>query len=112
MPLGYQTVTYGNVQSTFVIQTVSVGTVGAVTASQTGSTTVSVPGLLTTDQISAIIKPTYQAGLIVTGGVCLANGTLTIYYANPTIAGITPTAGEKYIVEINRYLDTLPSVIQ
>lgn len=112
MPLGYQTLTYGNVQSTFIVKTVSVGTVGAVTLSQTGSTTVAVPGLLTTDQISAVIKPTYQAGLVVTGGACLTAGILTIYYANPTVGNITPTAGEQYTIEVNRYLDALPSVIQ
>lgn len=112
MPQGYQTVCYGNVQSTFVIRTASVGTVGAITLSQTGLTTVAVPGLLTTDQISAVGKPTYQAGLVTTGGACLVNGILTIYYANVSVGNITPTANEQYVVEVNRPLDTLPSVIQ
>jgi hypothetical protein len=111
MPLGYQVITYGNVQSTFVLQ-VKAGTIGAITLSQTGSTTINVPGLLTTDQISAVVKPTYQAGLAVTGGACLTNGVLTIYYVNASVANITPTASELYIIEINRYLDALPNSIQ
>lgn len=110
---GPSTVTLGNCANTFIIQ-VNVGTVGAVTLSQTGSTTVPVPGLLTTDQVSAVNKPTYQAGLTCTGGACLTNGTLTIYYANPSVGNITPTASELYTIEINRPMNpsSLPASIQ
>jgi hypothetical protein len=101
MPLGPMIVNYGNVSDTFLLQ-VNIGTPGAITLSQTGTTTVNVPGLLTTDQISTVSKPTNQAGLIVAGGICLTNGVLTVIYANPSIAGITPTANEIYTIEVNR----------
>lgn len=109
---GPSTVTLGNCSNTFLLG-VNVGTVGAITLSQTGSTTVVVPGLLTTDQISAVSKPTYQAGLQCTGGLCLTNGILTIYYTNPSVGNITPTANEVYTIEVNRPMNTaLPASIQ
>lgn len=111
---GPSTVTLGNVTNTFVLG-VNVGTVSAITLSQTGSTTVNVAGLLTTDVVGSIGKPTYQAGLAVTGGACLTNGVLTIYYANPSTGNITPTASEIYQVEVNRPMNpgtALPTAIQ
>jgi hypothetical protein len=112
MPQGPMIVNYGNVASTFLLQ-VSIGTPGAITLSQTGTTTVNIPGLLTTDQISTVSKPTNQAGLIVAGGICLTNGVLTVIYANPSVGNVTPTANEIYTIEVNRAAFTpLVGVIQ
>jgi hypothetical protein len=110
MPLGYQTVCYGNCQSTFGLK-VSIGTTSAVLTASTSTFTVNVPGLLTTDQITAS-KPTIQAGLFVAAAVCLTNGVLSIQIGNVTVGSLTPTSNELYTLEVNRYLDTLSNAIQ
>jgi hypothetical protein len=110
MPIGYNVVCYGNVANTFGLR-VNIGTPGAVATQTSTTVNVNVPGLLTTDQVE-VSKPTIQAGLVVGSAVCLTNGVLTIQFLNVTVGSITPTAGELYIVEVNRYLDTLPSSIQ
>lgn len=102
MPLGPQIINFGNIQSSWILS-VNIGTPGAVTLSQTGNTTVNVPGLLTTDQIT-VSKPTIQAGLAVVASVCLTPGVLTIQYMNATVGNITPTANEIYTLEVNRLL--------
>jgi hypothetical protein len=100
MPQGPQINTLGNIKSSFILS-VNIGTPGAVTLSQTGTTTVNVPGLLPTDQIT-VGKPTIQAGLAVVAGVCLTPGVLTVQYMNASVGNITPTANEIYSVEVNR----------
>ena len=110
MPQGYQTLCYGNVQSTFGLK-VNIGTTSAVLTQSTSNFTVTVPGLLTTDQVTAS-KPTIQAGIFVCAALCTAANTLVIQIANVTTGSITPTTGEIYTLEVNRYLDTLPAVIQ
>lgn len=98
---GQSDVPQGNIKNSFVISTgvISPTIVNTITTSQQ---TFNVAGLLTTDQISAITKPTYQTGLLVVGGACLTNGVLTIQFANVTAGNITPTASETYLVEVNR----------
>jgi hypothetical protein len=100
MSQGPQIVTYGNVASTFILTATLSPTI--VNANTTSQQTFNVTGLQTTDQISAVIKPTYQTGLLVVGGGCLTNGVLTIQFANVTGSGITPTASEVYSIEVNR----------
>jgi hypothetical protein len=91
----------GNIKNSFVLST-GVISPTIVNANTTSQQTFAVPGLLTSDQVSAVSKPTYQTGLIVTGGACLTAGVLTIQFANCTAGNITPTASETYTVEINR----------
>lgn len=110
---GSSDLTRGNVANTFLCQITISPTICA--ANTTTVQTFALAGLLTTDQISEVNKPTYQAGLIVGPAACLANNVLSIQFGNFTGAGITPTAGEVYYVEINRPSNPSslqPSVIQ
>lgn len=69
-------------------------------------------GLLTTDVIVGISKPTAQAGLIVASGARVsAANTLGITFGNPTAATITPTATESYAVSIFRQSPVAPLVV-
>ena len=92
-------VCYGNVGNTMLLQFVA--SFGAAAINTTTQYTVTVPGLLVGDQISTVSKLTYQAGLLLYGFVTAPN-TLTVVAANITGAAITPTAGDTYVIEVNR----------
>lgn len=64
-----------------------------------------VTGLLTTDKILNIVKPTAQAGLGIVGARISAADTLQITFANVPNAGgnITPTAAQTYQVIVGRF---------
>lgn len=67
-----------------------------VAANTTAEQTFTVPGLLLTDIVHGISKPTAQAGLGIVGMRISALNTIAITFSNNTGAGITPTAGETY----------------
>jgi hypothetical protein len=73
-----------------------------VAANTTATQTFTLPGLKTTDFITDITKPTLQAGLGIVGYRITALDTLAIDFSNNTGAGITPTAGETYLVGVCR----------
>jgi hypothetical protein len=58
-------------------------------------------GLLATDIIDSVTKPTAQAGLGIVGCRAAA-GAIKITFANFTGSGITPTAAETYTFVIRR----------
>jgi hypothetical protein len=64
--------------------------------------TCTVTGLLSSDIIIAVNKPTHQAGLGMVGARCTASGVLSIGWVNPTGATVTPTASEVYKVMVFR----------
>ncbi len=104
MPLGPQIVTFGNVQSTFLL-TVSI-TFVATTNGAVVEQNVTVPGLLPGDQISDL---TYITGVfpntllsIVNARVSAAN-VMTVAISNTTAGSLTYPAGSYYI-EVNRPL--------
>lgn len=90
----------GNLQGTFLLQIVN--SFVSVAANTTAQQTVTVNGLQLGDQISAVSKSTFQAGLIVVGADVSAANTLRVTFGNFTGGGIVPTAGDTYTVEINR----------
>lgn len=100
MPLGPQIITFGNVQSTFILTV-------TLTPVATGATTTleqlfTVPGLLPGDQISNI-SPQFALTTLATienGRVTAAN-TLGISFNNSTAGSLTYPAGVYYI-EVNR----------
>ena len=103
MPLGPQIVTYGNVQSTFVL-TVSL-TFVSTAATSTVEQSVTIPGLQLGDQISNI---TYSGAfpnnlLTIANSRVSANNTLTLAVNNGTAGSLTYPAGT-YFVEVNRPL--------
>jgi hypothetical protein len=113
MPLGPQIVTYGNVQSTFVL-TVTLTPV----ATGLGTTTeqsFTVPGLLVGDQISdvSLVSAAFPNTLLTIANTRVsAANTLTVAFTNGTAGNLTYPSGTYYI-EVNRILAGLPmSVIQ
>lgn len=99
----------GNIALAMILQTsLSPAAVGANT---TAEQTFTVNGLLPGDVVS-VTKPTTQAGLGIVNSRVSAINTLAITFSNNTGGGITPTAGEAYIIELNRPSNTtLPSAV-
>lgn len=84
----------GNVQSLSVVTaTLSPAAVSATTSAEQLFT---VPGVLTTDMLVEVNKPTAQAGLCIVGVRVAAANSVGITFANVTGGSITPTAGEAY----------------
>ena len=105
MPLGPQIVTYGNLQSTFLL-TVSI-TPAATSATTTLEQTFTVPGLQVGDQISGI-SPQFAITTqvdIVNARVSAAN-TLALAFSNVTAGSLTYPSGSFYL-EVNRPLPGL-----
>lgn len=96
----------GNISKNFVLRIAITTT--AVGANTTVERTFSVPGLLPGDVVT-INKPTQQAGLGIVG-VRATTDTLAITFSNNTGAGITPTAGELYLVQVDRPNSDLASI--
>lgn len=72
-----------------------------VAANTTAEQTFTINGLLVGD-IASVTKPTAQAGLGIVNVRVSAANTLAITFSNNTGSGITPTASEVYIIELNR----------
>jgi hypothetical protein len=86
-------------------------TPSAVSANTTAEQTFTVRGLVAGDEVQ-VSKPTTQAGLGIVNARVSAADTLAITFSNNTGGGITPTAGETYVVAVNRPTGTpLPSSI-
>lgn len=82
---------------------VDVGTQAEVATITTVERDLTVTGLLTTDMLLAVEKPTHQAGLGIAGFRIKAADTVSIIFTNPTAAGITPTADELYKITYVQY---------
>jgi hypothetical protein len=67
-----------------------------VAANTTAEQAFTVPGILASDVVHSVSKPTAQAGLGIVGWRVSAANTVAITFSNNTGAGITPTAGETY----------------
>lgn len=81
---------------------VNVGTLAAVLTITTAEQTVAVAGLLASDVIMGVSKPTAQAGLGIAGYRVSSAGNIGITFVNPTAGSITPTASEIYQVSVFR----------
>ena len=68
----------------------------AVANATTGEKAMTVTGVLATDMLAVINKPTTQAGLLVGTGRVSAASTVQVTFGNDTAATITPTATETY----------------
>lgn len=78
------------------------------TSSERGMTAT---GLLTTDMVVGLSKPTAQAGLGIVGQRVSAANTLGITFGNFTAATITPTASESYGIAVFRQAPVAPLVV-
>ena len=81
-----------------------------VAANTTAEQTFTVPGLKVGDYVD-VNKPSAQAGLGIAAVRVSATNTLAITFSNNTGAGITPTAGETYLVQYARLDSTQSGVI-
>jgi hypothetical protein len=70
----------------------------SVAANTTAEQTFTMPGLLASDVIVNVNKPTAQAGLGIVGMRVSAAGTVAITFANNTASPIVPTASQVYLV--------------
>jgi hypothetical protein len=84
----------GNVQSISVVSVaLTPSAAGAATATEQ---TFTVPGVLASDVVLSVNKPTAQTGLVAVSARVTAANTVGIVFVNPTAGSITPTAGETY----------------
>ena len=96
---GQSDIARGNIANQFLLGVpLSPAAVGANT---TAEQTFTVNGLQTTDEVQ-VSKPTTQAGLGIVNARVSAANTLAITFSNNTGGGITPTAGETYVIAVNR----------
>lgn len=95
------TMCYGNTRELWAVKaTLSPAQVAANT---TAEQTFTVKGLkLNSDFITAVSKPTAQAGLGIVGWRVSADDTLAITFSNNTGSGITPTASQVYLIQVAR----------
>src|ERR1700760_764437 len=102
MPLGPQIVTYGNIQSTFLL-TVTL-TPAATATVTTLEQTFTIPGLQVGDQISNVSPQFAVTSLVdIVNFRVSANNTLAIAFSNQTAGSLTYPSGTFY-VEVNRPL--------
>lgn len=85
-----------------------------VAANTTAEQTFTLTGVQVGDVVS-VNKPTAQAGLGIVGARVSAANTIAITFSNNTASGITPTAGEVYVVNVVRpmpqYVGALPTAL-
>jgi len=74
----------------------------AVLANTTTEQIFAMPGVLTTDFLCTVVKPTAQAGLGIVGWRISSAGNIGITFINNTAGSLTPTAGEVYLFKFNR----------
>lgn len=101
----------GNIQLAMILGlTISPASVSNAT---TAEQTFTLQGLQLGDVVS-VTKPTNQAGLAIGNSRVTAANTIGITFVNTTASPIVPTAGETYIVELNRPTNpqnTLPTAV-
>ena len=76
---------------------VNIGTPASCPTISTLAHSVTVNGVAVGDFV-AFNKPTEQTGLLVGSARVSAANTCVVTFVNPTVAGITPTASETYLV--------------
>ncbi len=109
MPLGPQIVTYGNIQSSWVLSiTLTPAAVGAATVVEQSF---SVPGLLPVDTTQLGYNGLWNVLIGIPNTRCISPGVLGVTFINPTAGSLTPPAGG-YTLEVNRTLAGLlmPSI--
>lgn len=83
----------------------------SVAANTTAEQTFTMPGLLATDVIINVNKPTAQAGLGIVGMRVAGANSLALTFSNNTASPIVPTASQVYLVTWGRPDSTQTSVV-
>ncbi len=68
----------------------------------TSEQTFAVSGLLTTDKVLSVVKPTHQVGVTVGNARVSAVNTLALTFVNSTSGSVTPTGPDTYQVNVWR----------
>lgn len=87
---------------------INVGALAQVNTVTAPEQSVTANGLLATDVVMGVSKPTAQAGLGIAGYRIVSANTLGITFVNPTAGNITPTASQIYGVTIFRATPAAP----
>ncbi len=95
-------------QSKIFIANVNGGTISSVGTVTAAEATLALNGLLATDAVVGVQKPTFQTGLLVGAGRVGGANSARVSFVNPTAAGITPTANEIYALAVHRQNPGLP----
>lgn len=97
------------INNTLVYQSIqSPAAVANATSAEVGLT---VTGLLTTDLIVGVSKPTAQAGIGIVGQRVSAANTLGLTFMNSTAATVTPTVSQSYAITVFRQAPAAPLVV-
>ena len=99
MPLGPQIVTFGNIQSSFIL-TITL-TPAATNATTSAEQTFTVPGLQVGDQVTVSLNAAVTVLVDIVNVRVTAANTLGITFANGTAGSLTFPSGT-YQVEVNR----------
>ena len=97
--------------SNHLIYGVNVGTLSACATVTTAEQIVATAGILATDVVVGVSKPTAQAGLGIAGYRVSSAGNIGITFVNPTAGGITPTGSEVYKVDVFRTQPAAPMAL-
>lgn len=98
------------VSDTLAVQA-NVGTLLSVATTTTAEQLVTVTGLLASDIVTGVSKPSAQAGIGIVGyRASTTAGILGVTFANITGAAVTPTSSENYGVQVFRQNPTAPAV--
>ena len=89
---------------------INVGTLAAVNTVTAPELAIAMTGLLTTDVVMGVSKPTAQAGLGIAGYRVAGANSLGVTFVNPTAGNITPTGSEIYNVSVFRQAPAAPLV--
>ena len=73
-----------------------------VAANTTAEQTFTVSGLLASDILLGVTKPSSDAGLGIAGARISADDTLAVTFVNATAGALTPTASEDYLITVMR----------
>lgn len=83
-------------------EVVDVGTLAGVATITTAEIDIAVPGILLTDVLLGVEKPTHQAGLGIAGARIKADAVVAVTFVNPTAGTVTPTADELYLFKYGK----------
>ena len=83
----------------------------SVAANTSAEQSLTITGLLATDAVVGVSKPTAQAGLVVAGQRVASANTLGLTFGNLTAVAITPTASQTYDVTIVRLAPASPLIV-
>jgi len=93
-----------------LVYNINVGTLAGVAPTTSAEQTIAATGLLTTDVVLGVSKPTAQAGIGIVGQRIVSAGSLGVTFINASAGTVTPTGSEIYKVPLFRAAPVAPIV--